>query len=459
MRQLEADESGEPLETDPGSGFLENTDMETKGAALGAAYITDSSLLGAAVSTYRSNYGVPGHAHEEAPGVEPETVRIDMEQTRYDIKARQDSPVDGIESLKFRFGYNDYRHVELEGGAIGTTFTNQEFDARIEAVHQPIGAFRGAFGLQVHDRDFEAIGDEAYVPPTRAKGFGLFLVEERETENGRFEIGGRYEKQSQDTDTGLEHSDDAFSFSTGYVHHLDTAHNIGINLSRAERLPDIEERYAEGAHLATQQYEIGNPDLKIEQAQNIDLTFKRHAGLFHWTVNLYYNMVSDFIYLQNQGTEIDSLPVAVYTQADATLKGYEAEVESPIWQGDGDALSLRIFSDYTRGTLDNGGNLPRIPPRRIGSGLEYQAANWTAELKATHHAEQDDTAAFETPSDSYLMVDANFSYDVRSAHVDYRLFLRANNLLDEEARRHTSFLKDLAPLPGRNFTLGVQANF
>lgn len=454
---------GHAGEEEEHGGLLENSDVETRGGALGGSWLGEHGFFGLSVSTYDSNYGVPGHAHEEEPAApEPqheEGVRIDLDQLRYDLKGRLDNPIDGIESIKFRAGYNDYEHSEIEDGAIATTFTNNEFDARLEMVHAPIDGWRGAFGVQVRDRDFSAVGEEAYVPPTTSRSAGLFLVEEREFGDWRVEAGGRFETQSQDATGFTTENDSAFSTSAGVVRKLGEAQSLGVNLTRAQRMPDIEERFADGPHLATLQYEIGNPALDTETANNIDLTWRKEGDGLRWTLNLFYNRVNDFIYLENTGAEMDGLPVARYTQADAVLKGYEAEIVFPLLAEEGNALDLRLFSDQTRGTLVDGGNLPRIPPRRFGAGVDYATTDWTAGIEAIRYDNQDELAALELPTAGYTMLDASVSYRIFTHHADWRVFVRASNLLDEDARRHTSFLKDLAPLPGRNFTLGVRAGF
>jgi len=460
----EAEGHEEEEEEEEAFGILENSDVETRGGAIGGSWIGEKGFFGAAVSTYDSNYGVPGHAHEETEeeGAEhegEEGVRIDLKQTRYDFKGKRDDPFAGIETLKFRAGYNDYQHQEIEEGAVATTFTNKEFDGRLEMVHAPLADWRGAFGIQVRDRDFSAVGEEAYVPPTESQGVGVFLVEEREFAAWRIELGGRVENQDQNATGFAGQSDTAFSTSGGLVRKLGDAQSLGINVTRAQRMPDIEERYSNGPHLASLQYEIGNPDLDTETANNLDLTWRKAGDGLNWTVNLFYNRVNDFIYLQDSGTELEELPVATYTQADAVLKGYEAEIIFPLLEGNGNDLDLRLFSDYTRGTLVDGGDLPRIPPLRVGVGLDFTGLKWTAGVQAIRYDDQDKLAAFELPTEGYTMLDASIGYRVFTPHVDWNFFLRASNLLDEEARRHTSFLKDLAPLPGRNFTLGIRAGF
>ena len=457
---------GEADEYSEGDRFLENSDIESSGGAFGISWIGESGFIGASSSTYQSNYGVPGHAHEEEPAaVEAEEehgeegVRIDMGQQRYDMKAEWREPLAGLELFKFRLGTNDYEHTELEGGEVGTVFNNDELDGRIEITHAPLAGWRGAFGIQVRDRDFSAIGDEAYIPPTTSDSFGAFLVEEREFDAWRIEMGIRMDNQNQQAQGRAEIGDTTSSLSAGAVYRYGGQASLGINFARAQRAPEIEERYSNGPHLATQQFEIGNASLQEETAHNIDLTWKKTSDGLRWTVNLFLNQVSDFIYLENTGAELDGLPVARYTQANATLSGYEAEISFPLNEANGGEWRGRVFSDYTRGELDDGGYLPRIPPMRVGAQLDYESSLFTFGTRATHHMEQDDTSAFELPTGSYTMVDADISIDLRGTHLDWTVFIRGNNLLDEEARRHTSFLKDLAPLPGRNFTLGVRGHF
>lgn len=469
LAQLQSE--GEAGEYSDSSTYLDNSDITASGGAFGASIIGENGFIGASVSNYQSNYGVPGHAHHEEEGHAEEEhghaeeehgeegVRIDLKQKRYDLKGELINPFTGFEMARFRVGMNDYRHAEIEEGAVSTVFNNDELDGRIEMVHAPLAGWRGAFGIQVRDREFSAIGEEAYIPPTDASALGFFLVEEREFDKWRVELGVRTESQKQEPTGFARRDDDTLSLSAGTAWRYTGNASLGINLSRAQRAPEIEERFSNGAHLATQQFEIGDPGLHKETANNIDLTWKRTGQGLRWTVNLFHNRIDDFIYLQNTGTEQDELPVAVYTQADATMHGYEAEISFPLTEANGSEWRARLFTDYTRGSLDDGGDLPRIPPLRAGAGIDYSAQQFTFGMDAIYHAEQDRTAEFELPTDSYTMVNADASMDLLGTHLDWTVFLRVNNLLNEEARRHTSFLKDLAPLPGRNVTLGVRASF
>ena len=65
----------------------------------------------------------------------------------------------------------------------------------------------------------------------------------------------------------------------------------------------------------------------------------------------------------------------------------------------------------------------------------------------------------ETETSAYTLVNADASWTLPVSNHELTLFLRAVNLLDEEARVSTSFRKDVAPLPGRGLTLGIRHEF
>jgi iron complex outermembrane receptor protein len=68
-------------------------------------------------------------------------------------------------------------------------------------------------------------------------------------------------------------------------------------------------------------------------------------------------------------------------------------------------------------------------------------------------------AAFELPSEGYTMLNASLAWRPWGADRDATLRLDARNLTDAEARRHASFLKDRAPLAGRDIRVSAQFAF
>ncbi len=445
-------------------GTLPNTSLQTEGGALGGSWVGGRGFFGASVSTYRSNYGIPGHANEDEDEPagdehEEEIVRIDLEQLRYDFKGALIEPFAGTESLRFRFGRNDYKHVELEGDEIGTRFDNQGFEGRIELVHAPLAGWRGATGLQFGQRDFEAIGAEAFVPPSATDDVGVFLLEERDLKRWKFELGARYD-QVEIAPEGIAGRDfSAVSASLGAIWRATEALHFSAGFDRAERAPSAEELFSNGAHVATASFEIGDASLDSEVANQLELGAHLHVGTLTAKLAVFENRYDDYIYLDDAGTEQDDLPLRLWTQGDATFRGLEAETTLRLTENASGRWDLRFFGDKVRASLDAGGALPRIVPARIGGGLKWEREGWRASMGAIRHADQDRVAALEESTAGYTLVDAHIAYHWDGARVGWEVFVDGNNLTDREARVHTSFLKDLAPLPGRSIAFGVRAFF
>ena len=460
----------------PGPGVVENSAVETGALAIGGSWIGENALFGLAVSRFETFYGIPGahphhghHGEEDAEegedahhdDADAPLARIDLRQTRVDLKARWRNLGRAFEQADLRIGLNAYEHAELEGATTGTRFTNDASEARLTLSHAPLGAWSGAVGVQVGNRDFAALGEEAFVPPVVTRSYGIFAVEERELERWRIALGARVEAQRHSPRGGASVSGDATSVSLAAVRRLAGGRSLAANVAVAERLPAAEELFAlpDVPHLASRMFQSGDPGLREETARHVDLGIRR-AGSSSWSVTGFLTRYDDFVFLADTGAVVDALPVFAFTQRDAELRGLEAELFTPIARVGGGEIDLRVFGDYVEGRLGGGERLPRIPPRRYGARLQYHDARFLAGLAATRYARQDDTAPYETPTAGYTTVDADLRFRIgRTRGVPLDLFVRAMNLRDAEARKHTSFVKDLAPLPGRNFALGVRASW
>lgn len=460
-------------------GFVPNTSLRTKGGSVGASLIFDNGFIGISGSTLRSLYGVPGHHHhheegdhededhededheEEEHDHEEENVLIKLKQQRFDLMGEINQDFLIFKTAKIRFGYADYQHQELEGAEIGTTFNNVGFEGRLELIEQDMGDFRGAFGFQFKHRDFEAIGDEAFTPPNVTDQFGVFTV--REYENGiwHLQAAGRYEHTNTKAESvSLERSFDAFSVSAGVG--IEPADNLffGVNGLRTERAPAAEELYSDGAHLATSQYEIGDSTLGKEVAQGVEATFHGDFGRVSVHVDGFYTDYQDYIALIPNGDEIDELPVFEFVARDAVFKGFEAAVDADLFSVGEFDITGRAQVDYVRAKFkDGGGDAPRIPPLRTILRLDAKSpiVDFMGEVEIA--ADQDRTAAYELPTEGYTLV--NFGATLRpfESNSGLSVQLRADNVTNEEARLHTSALKDVAPLPGRNFKVTLRGEF
>lgn len=505
-----------------GAHVVENSNEESNGFTLGTSYLFDQGYVGVAVERFEREYGVPGHSHGGDT-----SVFADLEQTKYQLLGEYNFTNDFLQSVHFRAGYTDYEHAEVEGGLVGTTFSNETEELRVELLHKPMAGWRGGISLHYKGSDVFAQGEEAFTPPSEMEMFAVALMEERHFGDFLVQLGARAESVTLDASSVLlpeldahEHDDEhdhdehahdehehegsefvrqfavdqeftPISLSAGVVYTINESYNVGVSLSRSERAPSASELLSFGPHIGTRTYEIGalfdlseegefvlsQTAIDLETANNIDLTFRKTQGDVGFVFNAFYNQVDNYYFQEETGLfaesghdhdhgeeghgeeghdeHSDELPVYLFGSADAILHGFELQVA---WQTT-DNLKLDFFADYVKARLKDGGALPRTSPMRVGSHVAYTLDNIRADLDITYFAKQDDISTFETETDGYTLVDASITYDIPLGDIDLSVYLSGENLTDEEARVHTSFLKDIAPRPGRNFAFGVRGYF
>jgi iron complex outermembrane receptor protein len=463
------------------SGVLENSFLDNEGASLGGSWIGERWRAGLSYTWYDSNYGIPGahsHAHgdehdeeehdedhdEHEHEEEEENVTIGLESRRLDMELEGQDPLPGFTRLKLNLADTRYEHTEFEGLETGTMFSNDTVDSRLELSHVPIGVFKGALGAQYTDRDFSALGDEAFVPPSTTETLALFLVETAEVGDWRFDVGLRYEDIDVAADTVLAgrtaRSFSPVSASASAMWHLDERSHLVFNLAHAERAPSDQELFAFGPHLATQTFEVGDADLGIESNLHMELAYRLHQGPVTGTISIYRDDFDDYIYLANTGLEEDGLPLGEWSQQNAEFTGGEIEVRWDLGHTGTGHWQLFGFYDRVRAELDNGENVPRIPTDRIGMGVDWDHDMWTGNVTWINASSHTRTAEFETATPGFDLLNAELTYlfDL-STRADLQLFVRAQNLLDEDVRYSASYLKDQAPQIGRNWIVGVRSYF
>lgn len=424
--------------------------------AVGGSLIQNWGHIGASLSQLNKVYGIHGR---------DELAKIDLAQTRFDVDSHIKSPFAGFEGLRVKLGQTDYRHTELEGGTDPhVRFNNKTFESRWELTHLPIAGWRGKFGIQTEQSTVQALnleGDNPTVPRTRSQSTAGFLVEERDFGDLRINVGGRFESVSRrPVSDVISRSFNLGSLSAGALWAFIPGYGLGTTLSLAQRAPTAEELYSNGAHHPTETFDIGNANLKKEISKNIDFSLQKTTQALRWKANVFQNKVDNFVFgslsAGVNGMDFDRN----FSQADATLRGVEAELSynyyDPGWFG-------RVFADTSRGTLNNLGNLPLQPTTRTGLSLGYQDAQWRSSLSVLHADRHTRIASAsiseETPTSAYTRVDASINYVQRYGTTDVTWFLLARNLLNEEIRLSTSLLKDYVPQPGRNLMIGVRTRF
>jgi len=437
-------------------GKLPNSQSEMWEVAGGAAVVTDTGNLGFSVSHLDNRYGVP--VRYALDGGEAEEVTLHVQQTRADMRGEVETGGNVLEKIRLRAGFADYRHDEIEDtGEIGTSFFNQSVEARLELVQAARGGWRGAVGGQMFIRDFDVQGEEKFVPRNETQQFGLFTLQSFDMGAFRAEAGGRYEftvaRAAADAQLGndnIRRSFDSFSGSIGGSVGLADNVRFGINASHTERAPSAEELFANGPHAGTQAFEVGNPAFAKEISDGLEATLKGSGDGYSFGLSAYHNWFRNFIYENPTGATEDDLPVFQYSQADARLWGFEAEASARLARFGETAINLDGLADYTRATIVDRGPAPRIPPLRLLGGLEAQGRLVQVRGEVEHVTAQDRVSALETTTPAYTMVNASVSLRPFGRESKTTLMLSANNIFDVEARRHASFLKDYAPLAGRD---------
>lgn len=447
-------------------GELPNTAAETSDFAVGAAWIDGDDNVGFSVNRYDSLYGVPIRFALE-PGAEAEGPRIDVGQWRADARAEVDTGEGFLDSVRFRAGWSDYRHDELEEtGEIGTTFESKGLEGRLEAVQSDRDGWGGGFGAQYFRRRMNVAGEEKYLPRNETDQLGLFAVQHYETGPFRGEAGARYERQTvsadADADLGnpaMKRGFSAFSGSLGGSWEIADDVRIGLSASHSQRAPSAEELYANGPHAGTQAFEIGDPTLSKEKSWGLEGTVRAEGDGFSFGASIFRSWFDDYIFERSTGLVEDDLPVFQIAQADARYFGIELEGSARLGELGGFAINLDAVADYVRATIVGAGPAPRIPPLRLIAGLEAQSERLQARIEAEWTSDQDRVAALETPTDGFTMVNASINWRPIANNRNTSLTLSANNIFDVEARRHASFLKDIAPLAGRDIRLTARLSF
>ncbi len=450
-------------------GHLLNSNTHAQSGTAGFSIIRDMGFVGFSINHLDNNYGVP-------PGGETdEEVRIDLKQTRYDMKAEIKEPLAFADNLHIRLSYNDYQHVELENGLAGTVFNNEGFESRMELIQKPWAFFdHGVLGVQTKNSEVSAIGEEAIIPKADINTFGLFTVQDIHTENLTYEVGMRVEQQWIDPVGLSETSHTPVSFSASALWSVTEEDSIKLTFSRSERAPDIQELFSNGAHLATSSFDIGNANLTVETSHNIELGFHIDHNLFQADLNLYQNWVQDYISKNNNGQFFNSntativnscivdgcLPIFQAQQQDAEFQGFEAQVIIPILATDYGHLDSELFADYVRGRFSNGSDIPRMPPLRYGVQLSWESSDWTTQLRMTRAEKQQNPGLNETETDGYWLLNLSANYRLGIAeYADMLLFVKANNLLDQDIRQSVSYLRNSAPEAGRGVEMGLRIEF
>lgn len=453
----------------PSTSIL-NSASKSYGGAVGGSMVWDKGYFGASVDTFRSDYGT----------VAEENVTIDMFLNKLTLAGEVRDLGGFVSAVSGQWLVSDYQHQEIESGAVATTFKNKGSDLRLQAEHRKFdvagGRLAGVFGLQTENADFSALGDEAFVPSTTTRQFALFALEELNWgDRTTLSFGGRlgHSKVESEGDApgqtqfgpAQSRSFTPFSAAIGGIVKLAPEWQLSGNLAYTERAPTFYELYANGLHVATGAYEVGNPNMALEKGGNLDVALQWKDGADRIKAGAFYSDFSNYIALLATGQVVDSgegpVPVYDFTGVPAKLYGFEIEGNWRVFDSS-QQLDLDGKLDVVRATNEAVDQpLPRIPPARLTAGLNWTMGDWGGRAEVIHAAEQDRVPSDDVPTPAYILVNLSASYKLRMAGTEGFFFARLNNLTNELAYNATTIgtVRPLAPLPGRGLMVGLRMTF
>ena len=443
---------------DTPDGKQENSYFHGRGGSAGASYFMGDSHVGAAITQYNATYGIPS-----------DDTHIVMRQTKGLTRDSIDLGSGVLKSLDLTGSYANYKHGEVEpGGTVDTTFRNKEYDGRAELLFNAVGPIENsALGVEVQHRRFSAIGeDSSYLFPTLTRSAAAYLFTEMPlADRVKVQASGRVEStQVRGTPASDVRTKTDFTPVSGAIGALFDAGSgvkLGLTFSSTGRAPAQTELFARGGHDGPDTFETGDATLKIERANSLEATLRLRTGRLHFDGSLYSTWFHNYIYGDLTGRTCDDdgncvpddteeLRELNYRQQGAHFRGAGAEASYEVLKSDAGSLSAKVLADYTRATLNQGGNVPRIPPYRAGGGLTWQGQAFDASVLYLYVGRQNKFGAFDTPTPHYNQLNAQISWRPFEDHRGIELAIVGQNLTNDVQRAATALNKDVVELPGRN---------
>ena len=317
--------------------------------------------------------------------------------------------------------------------------------------------FNLIMGLNLLNQENENFGHEELIPDAKKGDFGFFALGQLDLdETSQALIGARYDSRS--ITSGTSSSDfKNFNGSIGYKKDYENS-VLRINLSSGFRAPDLIELYADGSHHGSFQYKKGNVNLVAEESLQTDLSYQINNDDSIISFDLFYNDISDYIYLSPSSMFEDGLRVYDYMQQDAKLYGGEIHVNKNTGL---DWLSYFTSLEYVFAETSDGDALPFIAPLTFNQVFNIDfGTSFSIKVDFIAKLKQSRVSMFEEKTDGYSVLDLSGNYMTSFLDNDLNLFWRVSNVFDKEYYDHLSRLKTAGIHEmGRNISVGLKYNF
>ena len=486
-------------------GYVNNSDLASEATKFGISKTGDWGYIGLSVDNLESIYGIPFHGdehgdeeHDDEDHDEHGEERIFSTTDSESLTLKGSYNVNGslVNKVDYTFRSSDYSlteahaeeghhedhgdedHDEDHGdedeheGHAPTTFLNNSteygaiFDMSSYEISQKVS-------FNFVDEDTSIFGEETFMNPANNRELTLGYFVSKDYEPFHVDFGVRLDQIDRTGSVSHEDGDldrytiddNTTSFAVNIGRDLSDNLDVTLGFASVERLPSVIELFMNGPHMATGRFEVGDPNLNSETSNNLDITFNYENGDYYAYASFFINDIDNYIALMDEDEDHGddhhdddhgNLIHANYVQEDAEFDGYEIEIGRTIELGSG-KLTLSYGRDVINAQFADGHNVPRINPARNIYSLSYKQDNLLFKLNLKDVEKQNDFGEGESATDGYQMLDTRVTKTINlSGSSVLKLSLFGNNLLDEVARNHSSFVKNEVPLPGRNY--GVKFN-
>ncbi|MBL9129622.1 MAG: TonB-dependent receptor plug domain-containing protein [Verrucomicrobiaceae bacterium] len=477
------------------SGRLPNSFHQAESYSIGLSFLPEDSPLWSAFSfsSNEARYGLPYIFNGDINAFFGNSI-IDFTQERYDWELGYDFEDSFVKSIQAHVANSQFGQEEFVQGTgkdqgrfiTDNALTKDVTEGRLNLYHGGLGdRLDGVIGVHAFRERFTSSQLTRIQPELRqriaaeTRGFAVYGLEKLTLGDFHFQLGGRWGEQTllyrnlgvNRPATGI--SESAYSYSAAVTWEKKDFLSmerfaLGLVWSRTQRIPTATERYAFWNSAALGRFLIGGDvdgqELKLEQATGIDATLDAEWERFAVHLSGFHYDFQNYIFLQ----ELARGPVLQrsvnYIERGATFFGWEAEVESHLIKHEHQRLTLKLMGDYVRGWNDGDREyLPRMPPMHLGGRLEGEYGPFSGGIELRYAFDQNRFRGgfrSEGYTDPYTLLNADFTCQLfKNERYDVSLTFQATNLLDADARQATSFRKDVAPMPGRGFSVGMQVRF
>ena len=356
-------------------------------------------------------------------------------------------------------GHDDHEEEGHEGHEEGEAELDMELSTNtldISLVMPQSENLNLTIGANILSQENRNFGHEELIPDAEKKDFGLYALGQITMENGAALLGVRYDNRSISSDMGSADFSN-FNGSVGIKRDFKNS-SLRFNIGSGYRAPNLIELFADGVHHGTFRYEKGNVNLVAEKSFQTDISFDINNEDSSVSFNLFYNDISDYIYISPSRDRMDGFAVFNYMQQDSELYGGEISFDKKTGF---DWLSYNTSLEYIFAESADGEALPFISPLTFNQVFNIDfSSNYSFEIDFLAKAKQGRVSMFEEETDGYSILNLSGNWMTSFLENDLNIFWSVNNVFDKEYYDHLSRFKTAGiEEMGRNISVGLKYKF